>query len=257
MTFTHAITRRPAASYPQGISTSNLGKPTLTLALQQHAGYVRALQDAGLQVAVLPATEDYPDSVFVEDSSIVTPDFAVVSRPGADSKLGEIEDMQPILAQLFESLYRIIEPGTLDGGDICQVDKHFFIGVSERTNQQGAQQLSEILGKYGFSSELIDIHALPGILHFKSAVNYLGDNTLLVDARMADHPALDHYQKLVVPLEEAYAANCLRVNGVVLVPDGFPVTLELVQSAGFSVVVLAVSEYQKMDGGLSCLSLRW
>ena len=193
MNFTHAITRQPAASYPQGISTSNLGKPTLTLALQQHAGYVRALQDAGLDVVVLPATEDYPDSVFVEDGAMVTPGFAVITRPGAESRRGEIEDMRPVLAQHFEKLYRIIEPGTLDGGDICQVDKHFFIGISERTNWQGAQQLAEILGDNGFSSELIDIRGLPGVLHLKSAVNFLGDDTMLVDVRMADHPTLEAF----------------------------------------------------------------
>lgn len=257
MTFTNAITRQPADSYPQGISTANLGTPNLKLALEQHTSYVNTLQEVGLRVEVLPPTSTHPDSVFVEDSAIVTSNFAVISRPGADSRRGEITDMEPILAKTFETLYRIKAPGTLDGGDICQVEKHFFIGVSERTNLQGARQLAEILENNGFSSEIIDIRANPSILHFKSAVNYLGDNTLLVDVRMASHPALQKYKKLVVPLEEAYAANCLRINNVVLVPDGFPHTLDLVQSAGLTTVVLQVSEYQKMDGGLSCLSLRW
>jgi dimethylargininase len=257
MNFSNAITRQPADSYPQGITSSNLGKPDLTQALKQHADYVNALQHAGLQVSVLPPNPDYPDSVFVEDAAVVTREFAVISRPGAESRRGEIDDLQPILAEGFENLYHINAPGTLDGGDICQVERHFLIGISERTNPEGAGQLAEILDQHGYSSESIDIRSQRGILHLKSAVNYLGDDTLLVDVRMADHPALKDYTRFVVPLTEAYAANCLLVNQVVLVPDGFPRTLELIQSAGYKAVILQVSEYQKMDGGLSCLSLRW
>ena len=257
MLFSNAITRQPAESFPEGISSANLGKADITLALKQHADYVKALQHAGLEVSVLPPSHAYPDSVFVEDAAVVIPDFAVISRPGADSRRGEIDELQPILVERFDKLYHINAPGTLDGGDICQIDHHFLIGISERTNPEGASQLAEILNQHGYGSESIDIRSQPGILHLKSAVNYLGDETLLVDIRMADHPALKEYTRFVVPLAEAYAANCLLVNQVVLVPDGFPRTLELIQSTGFKAVVLQVSEYQKMDGGLSCLSLRW
>lgn len=257
MLFSNAITRQPSDSFPQGISSANLGKADIKLALKQHAEYVKALQYAGIQVSVLPPISAYPDSVFVEDVAVVTPDFAVISRPGAESRRGEIEEMLPLLTDRFEQLFQINAPGTLDGGDICQIEKHFLIGISDRTNPEGASQLAEILGRYGYSSERIDIRSQPGILHLKSAVNYLGDDTLLADIRMADHPALQEYTRFVVPLAEAYAANSLQVNQVVLVPDGFPRTLELIQSAGYKAEILEVSEYQKMDGGLSCLSLRW
>jgi len=257
MLFSNAITRQPAESFLQGISSANLGKADIKLALKQHADYVKALQHAGLQVSLLPPSPAFPDSVFVEDVAVVTSGFAVISRPGADSRRGEIEEMRPLLTEFFEQLYQIDAPGTLDGGDICQIENHFLIGISDRTSPEGARQLPEILGHHGYSSERIDIRSQPGILHLKSAVNYLGDDTLLVDIRLADHPALQEYTRFVVPLAEAYAANCLLVNQVVLVPDGFPRTLELIQSAGYKAVILQVSEYQKMDGGLSCLSLRW
>lgn len=257
MKFNRAITRKPPTSYLHGITTSDLGQPNLEIALQQHAAYCQALQQAGLTLEVLPPLEKYPDSVFVEDVAIVEPNFAVQTRPGALSRRGEAEEITTILRGNFPKHYQIEKPGTLDGGDICKVDQTYYIGISDRTNLEGAQQLSTIFNYFGYSSELIDIRKLDGVLHLKSAVNYLGENTLLMDPRIANHPAFASFQRLVVPLEEAYAANCLRVNDVVLVPDGFPQTLELVTNDGFDPKVLDVSEYQKMDGGLSCLSLRW
>jgi len=257
MKFTHAITRKPAESYLHGITTAELGQPNLVLALKQHARYCQALEQVGIQVEILPALEDYPDSVFVEDTAIVETEFAVLSRPGAVSRRGETTEILPVLEDQFERVYQIEGNATLDGGDICKADDIYYIGLSACTNLDGAQQLASILNYYGYRSELIDIHRLQGILHLKSVVNYLGEDTLLLDPRLAAQWPFHGYRKLVVPLEEAYAANCLRVNEVLLVPFGFPHTLELVTKAGFDALLLDVSEYRKMDGGLSCLSLRW
>jgi len=257
MQFTHAITRLPADTFSQGISTANLGKPVLKKAVKQHADYVGALQQSGLTRMVLPPAPAFPDSVFVEDTAIVTHDFAVISRPGAHSRLGEIDEMSTILRYHFSKVHQIQAPGTLDGGDVCQVEGHFFIGISERTNPGGAQQLADFLKMHAYTHEFVDIRGLSGILHLKSAVNYLGEETLLVDPRMAGHPSFQKYRRLVVDLDDAYSANCLRVNDIVLVPSGFPRTLDTVQKAGFQTIELNVSEYRKMDGGLSCLSLRW
>ena len=257
MKFTHAIPRKPAESYLQGITSAELGQPDLVLAQKQHTRYCQALEQAGVQVEILPALEAYPDSVFVEDVTIVESKFAVLTRPGALSRRGEADEIIGTLRGKFPKLYQIEEPGTLDGGDICKVDQTYYIGISDRTNLEGAQQLATIFNYFSYSSEWIDIRKLKGVLHLKSAVNYLGNNTLLMDPRIGNHPAFASFQRLVVPIEEAYAANCLWVNDIVLVPDGFPQTLELVTNAGFDPVLLDVSEYQKMDGGLSCLSLRW
>lgn len=257
MNFQYAITRHPAHTFSQGISTANLGKPDIDLAIVQHQFYVAALQKAGLGCYILPASPDFPDSVFVEDTAIVTSDFAVISRPGADLRQGEINEMTVELANFFQNVDRIQAPGTLDGGDICLAGNHFFIGISHRTNPVGAQQLADIVNRFGFTSAFVDIRQMAGILHLKSSVNYLGDEALLLDPRMQNHPEFQRFRRLIVPADEVYAANCLRVNAVVLVPAGFPGTLEILNKAGFYTVVVDVSEYQKMDGGLSCLSLRW
>lgn len=257
MKFTHAITRKPGNSFPYGITTAALGKPDLELALTQHNQYCSALVQLGLQVDVLPVLELFPDSVFVEDVAIVEPDFAVLTRPGAIPRRDEAQEMLPVLQKYYKRIYQIEGNATLDGGDICKADDIYYIGLSARTNLEGAQQLASILNYFGYRSELIDIRRLQGILHLKSAVNYLGEDTLLLDPRLAAQWPFSGYRKLVVPLEEAYAANCLRLNEVLLVPFGFPHTLELVTNAGFDALLLDVSEYRKMDGGLSCLSLRW
>ena len=201
--------------------------------------------------------DEYPDSVFVEDTAIVEPEFAVITRPGALSRRGETQSMLPTLEKHFEQIFIIEADGTLDGGDICKLDGIYFLGISERTNPEGAQQLAEILARFGYHSRMIDIRGMAGVLHLKSAVNYLGDDTLLLDPRMADHPDFKDHKHLVVPIEEAYAANSLRINEVVLLPAGFPRTLDLLNQAGFDTRILDSSEYRKMDGGLSCLSLRW
>ncbi len=257
MTFTHAITRKPGNSFPFGITTAELGKPELELALTQHNLYCAALTQLGLQVNVLPALEFFPDSVFVEDVAIVEPEFAVLTRPGAIPRRDEAQEMLPVLEQYFKRIYQIEGNATLDGGDICKADDVYFLGLSARTNLDGAQQLASILNLFGYRSVLIDIRPLDGFLHLKSAVNYLGDHTMLLDPRLSKLEEFVDFNRLVVPLEEAYAANCLRINDGVLVPSGFPQTLELVANAGFETMLLDVSEYRKMDGGLSCLSLRW
>ncbi len=257
MKFTHAITRKPSGSYLGAITTAELGQPDLEVTRQQHQQYCAVLKQAGLQVHILPALEAYPDSVFVEDTAIVESDFAVLSQPGAISRRGEAAEMLPVLEQNFERIYQIEGHGSLDGGDICKVQDRYYIGISARTNLEGAQQLAAIFNLFGYRSELIDIRGMQGVLHLKSGVNYLGDDCLLLDPRMVEKYHFKGYRQLVVPLEEAYAANSLRINDFLLVPKGFPKTLELVQQAGFHTLLLDVSEYRKMDGGLSCLSLRW
>jgi dimethylargininase len=257
MTFTRAITRKPGNSFPFGITTAKLGKPELDLALKQHNQYCAALTQLSLQVDVLPALELFPDSVFMEDVAIVEPDFAVLTRPGAIPRRDEAQEMLPVLEQYFKRIYQIEGNATLDGGDICKADEVYYLGLSARTNLEGAQQLAAILNLFGYRSVLIDIRPLEGFLHLKSAVNYLGDRTMLLDPRLSNLKEFADFNRLIVPLEEAYAANCLRVNEGVLVPLGFPQTLDLVTNAGFETHLLDVSEYHKMDGGLSCLSLRW
>jgi dimethylargininase len=184
--------------------------------------------------------------------AVVTPEIAVIARPGAEARRGETEHIREALAA-FRPLAEIAAPGTLEGGDVLQVERTVFIGLSGRTNEEGAGQLARILQPFGY-----EVHTLPlrRGLHLKSAVNYLGRNTLLLTREWAEHPLFAAYKKIVVPPQEAYAANTLLVNGRLLAPDGYPETAAMLREAGFEVLELVVSEARKMDGGLTCMSLR-
>jgi len=254
---TKAITRLPATNFAHGLTTVDLGAPDYALALRQHACYRSALTACGLDVTVLPADERFPDSTFVEDAAIMLPGAAIVTRPGAASREGEVESIGAVLAQAGLPLDAIAAPGALDGGDICEADGHFLVGLSARTNEEGAHQLQQLLAKHGFTAACIDIRRTPGILHLKSGLAYLGNNRLVVIEALADHPALAAYDKIFVPPGEEYAANCLVINDFVLFPAGYPLLASRLRELGLRLCELEMSEFAKMDGGLSCLSLRF
>ncbi len=257
MRFSHAIVRTPCAAFADGLTTAGLGKPDVARALAQHEAYVRALRLCGLEVTALPADDRYPDSTFVEDTAVVTADWAFAARPGATSREGEVTTMRALLADRFDTLGAVEAPGTLDGGDICEAGDHFFLGVSRRTNEAGAAQLATFLAAHGHTSANIDVRGVPGILHLKSGVAAVAPDTLVVIDDLAGHPAFSGYRMIRVAPEEAYAANVVRVNDHVLVAAGFPRLEASLRAAGFAVIPLEMSEFQKMDGGLSCLSLRY
>jgi dimethylargininase len=253
--FTEAIVRIPGSNFAQGLTTVQMGVPDFELVLAQHARYCEALRACGLRVTTLEADPAHPDSTFVEDTAILTPRSAILTRPGARSREGEVAAMRPVLKLCFPILHEIETPGTVDGGDICEAGNHFFLGVSQRTNQEGARQLAAFLADAGFTSEVIDVRGISSLLHLKSGVSYIGDNTLVVIEEMAAMFA--GYEQIVVAREESYAANCVRVNDKVLVASGFPQLIGELRARGFLPLELDMSEFQKMDGGLSCLSLRW
>jgi len=255
--FSKAITRQPGGSYAKGITTAALGTPVLSLALEQHAAYCQALMRCGVEVFTLEADERFPDSTFVEDTAVLTRHMAVVTHPGADSRRDEADSMRAVLTEQYADLRSIEAPGTVDGGDICQAGEHFFIGISARTNPEGARQLAAHLKEAGFTTSEIDIRETYGLLHLKSGMSYLGNGTLLVDPVLADQPDFADYRVLTVPEGERYAANCIRVNDFVLFAEGYPLTAAMLASEGFDLIPLDVSEFRKMDGGLSCLSLRF
>ncbi len=165
--------------------------------------------------------------------------------------------LRAVLGEWFSELGEITAPGTVDGGDVCEAGQHFFIGLSERTTPEGAAQLADWLGGHRFGSSVIDIRAMPGLLHLKTGLSWLGERRLLAAGAIVRHPALSGWEILRVPEGEEYAANCLRVNEAVLVARGFPATSALLADLGYTPVLLDMSEYRKMDGGLSCLSVRW
>jgi len=254
--FSRAIVCPPCANFAEGLSASQLGPPSYERALKQHEQYCLALEVCGLVLTRLEADRRYPDSTFVEDTAVLTKAGAILCRPGAPSRLGETERMRATLQSQFGRFRAIEGPGTVDGGDVCEAGRCFFIGVSGRTNEEGASQLAGFLKTEGYAAELIDIRGNPALLHLKSGMAYLGDGRLLIVAALAKERAFSGYEAFLVPEGEEYAANCVRVNEEVLVASGYPRTERLLRTAGYSVASLDVSEFRKMDGGLSCLSLR-
>lgn len=252
--FKQAIVRKPCPEMIHGLTAASLGQPGYLKALDQHSNYVKALESCGLKVRVLEADPNYPDSTFVEDVALCTSDFAVSTNPGAPSRNGEKVEMRSILQFYFRQVDSIEAPGTLDAGDVMMVGRHFYIGISDRTNHEGAEQLIGILEKYQRSGEKVP---LGDMLHLKSGVSYLEQNTLLVSGEFIPHPSFRDFHRIEVDPEEAYAANSLWINQRVLVPEDFPLTREKIERAGYDTLVVDVSEFQKLDGGLSCLSLRF
>jgi dimethylargininase len=252
--FTRAIVRRPGKSFTDGITTAGLGRPNLARALEQHDAYIAALKQCGLAVTVLPADEDYPDSTFVEDTAVLTRRLAVITNPGARSRNGEKAAIQPIIQRFYSELALIEPPGTLDGGDVLEVDGHFFIGLTGRTDVRGAGQLIMTLEQHGYSGSTV---ALESFLHLKTGVAWIGGHELLAAGELIDNPAFGNFDIIPVSPEETCAANCIRVNDRVLIPAGFNETHKELAGRGYDLIEVEMSEFQKMDGGLSCLSLRF
>ncbi|MEK4760993.1 arginine deiminase family protein [Viridibacillus sp. FSL E2-0187] len=252
--FSNVIVKKPGKSYVEGLTTSDLGTPNYEELLVQHEAYVEALKTCGVEVTYLEADEAFPDSTFVEDTAVLTKDFAVVSNPGAASRNGEIVEMEQVLKGLFEKIYYIESPGTLDGGDVLQADNTFYIGISERTNQQGAEQLKSILEKEDYVAHIVQ---LKEFFHLKTGIAYLGDKKMVLAGEFVEDELFASYDKIVIPKEDEYSANCILVNDFVIIPAGYPATKQKIEQAGYSVIELSMSEFQKQDGGLSCLSLRF
>ena len=254
MSFTHAICRRPGSDFADGITTSSdLGRPDFATLLSQHAAYVEALRSLGLEVELLDALPGHPDAYFVEDAALMFPELAVITRPGAPARRGEEEAMAPVTAR-HRPQARIEAPGTLDGGDVLVIRKRVLVGLSERTNEAGIAQLETLLAPLGYTVNSVPVAAG---LHFKSSVNWVGGNTLLVSQTFASRPELADFDLLVVEEAEDYATNTLLINGTLITPSGFPQTRALLEPLGLPIVELDTSEARKMDGGLTCLSLRF
>lgn len=253
MTFTHAIARRPAMNAGDGLTSARFGAPDPERMLAQHRDYIGILESLDLQVTVLDADENFPDGCFVEDTAVVTPEVAVITRPGAVSRRGEEAAIEPLLAA-HRPIARIVAPGSVDGGDILVMGEQVLIGLSARTNEEGARQLTSILQACGM--QCISLAAGDG-LHLKSSINGIGDNRLLVTQEFSECAQLSGFERVVIPADESYAGNSLWVNDRVIMPAGFPATRQLMDELDIEILETQVSEFRKMDGGLTCLSIRF
>jgi dimethylargininase len=245
-----AITRQPGANFAEGVTEADLGTPDYELALTQHHNYRNALISCGIEVICLDADPRFPDGCFVEDCAVIFGGVGVITNPGHIRRKGETNAVESLLAPQT-SLRFIRDPGTMDGGDILRIDDRFIIGLSGRTNREGADQLSRYLSEAGLKSTTVTATSL----HLKTGIAYLGGGTIVCTSDYADLGCLSEFDKIVVSQSESYSANCLRVNDTVFIASGFPNIQNTLSEKGFDTVSLEMSEFQKMDGGLTCLSI--
>lgn len=257
MRFSRAIVRIPGRSYADGLSSADEGRPDFHAACAQHARYCQALRECGLELIVLPADEAQPDGTFVEDTAVIAGRVAIITRPGAPSRQGEVAAVAAALRAFLPVLGPVKAPGTLDGGDVCQADQHFFIGLSARTNAAGAAQLTALLAQHGYTASTVDMRAQRALLHLKSGLSYLGERRFVAAPGAPRTAGMAGYDFIEVATDEMYAANCVRVNDTVLVAEGYPQLAARLVEPGYAVRRIEMSEFRKMDGGLSCLSLRF
>jgi dimethylargininase len=220
-------------------------------AIEQHDAYKRCLASLGVQVIFLPAEPELPDAVFVEDPVVVVDEVAIIARTGAESRRKEADSLAQALAP-FRPLRHMREPATLEGGDVLRVGSDVFVGLSPRTNEAGVSQLAAELQPFGYSVKPVKVR---GALHFKTACSHLGDGTLLVNRAWIDAAPLSGYRLIDVAEDEPWAANALRIGDAVLLPAGFPRTEAILRRAGFRVRPLDLSELQKAEGSVTCMSV--
>lgn len=251
--FKNAIIRQPNKSIQNGLSSLNL-HPQFEIIAEEHSNYIKAIKEAGLQIKLLESLEEYPDSIFVEDPALIYKTNVIILNPFDPSRNGEKNIIKNEIKHFFDNIL-FVEEGYVEGGDILNINNHFIIGLSHRTNKLGANNLSKILQSLGATVEICKTP--DDILHFKSECSIIDDDTILVSAKMAQLDYLkSHYHLIELPIGEEGAGNALRINDKLLLPDGF-VKAEEMLSKKYNIIKVKVDEIAKVDAGLSCMSLRW
>ncbi len=245
----HAIVRPPSSAFRHCISSHpEHDALDLPLAKEQHTEYCRMLSDLGLKLIRLPPDERYPDSCFVEDTVVVHGNRGFVTRFAENSRRGEELAVSEILKDYLE-LGFARKPATIEGGDVIRLPDQLITGITQRTNVKGVRQMSRWLG---IKSDTIED---PSIIHLKSHVTYLSRNTIIATEDFESHPILEGFDKIIVPREEGYAANTLTLGNAVLMSQRHQGAQNLVAEAGFEVIPLDMSEFEKCEGALTCLSI--
>lgn len=248
----YAIVRPVPDSYGRCVRT-NSEKIDVDLAKKQHAEYCRALRKLGLDLVWAEGSDELPDSCFVEDAAVVLGDIGVICNMRVQSRADEVVEVARVLKK-FMRTHPVVPPAMIDGGDVLQVEERVFVGISARTNIQAVGQLREILRDSDLSIVPVEVHR---VLHLKSACTYLGEGVVVLSEGCFETGVLKDLRKIVVPKGEEYAADCLAVNGTVLMAEGYAKTRRLVEREGFSVTEISMSEFRKGDGALTCLSIVW
>ncbi|RWO80086.1 arginine deiminase family protein [Mesorhizobium sp.] len=253
--FNSAIVREPAISVVNGLRADDRGGPTYKGVKGEHDTYVAAMRHAGVEVTVLPPLEAFPDSLFVEDPALVFTGGAILLRPGTPSRVAETAEIAPILRHMFDTVLELPTPGQADGGDMMYTPNSVLIGLSARTDKAGAEALVSCIEQLGGKAQIAETPK--GVLHFKTASSLLDDETVISTAALANASVFKEFRQFIVPEGEEPAANVLRVNDIVMVSAGYPRTIEMLEKASYKVVPLKTAEIERIDAGLSCMSLRW
>jgi dimethylargininase len=253
--FSIAIVREPGKSVERGLRSNKQAVVSYEAVLAEHRAYVDALAGLGLAVAIQPQLEDFPDSVFVEDTALVFKQGAILLQPGALSRSGERDEVRGALARHFAGVEELGPGEFVDGGDVLATPDTVFIGVSRRTNRLGAEALKRKLALLGRKARIVETPA--SVLHLKSACALIGEDRIAATQAMAASGIFKDFAILTVPQEETAAANLLRIGKTVLVGENYPRTAEMLAKEDYEVRTLPVAEVAKLDAGLSCMSLRW
>lgn len=254
-TFTHAIVRKPSHSITDGLRAVDIGAPDIDLFSRHHSDYIAALASTGAKVTTLEAMEDFPDSVFIEDAALCLDEGAIVMRPGAPSRLGEAAAIAPVLSGFYDEVVAIEGTGYIEGGDVLTTVREILVGTSARTDSSGIEELRRLAARWGY--DVRKVKTPEGVLHFKTDCSLLDEETILATQRLSASGCFNGYRIIHTAEGEEACANAIRFNELVLMPSGFPKTAELLDKAGYTIRTIGNSEAAKLDGGMSCLSLRF
>lgn len=253
ISFSLALTRPPTPSVIDGLRADAGPDPDFAAFADEHVGYQRALEEAGVRVEQLEPLDAFPDAVFVEDAALCIGSHATVLRPGAPTRAGEADAIVADLEERFATVARVGE-GFVDGGDILVTASEILVGLSARTDDTGAEALRAAVAPTGLPVRIVETP--PGVLHFKTDCAIVDDATIFSTARLAASGCFDGYTVIECPAGEEAAANLIRVNDHVLMRTGFPQTEALLRDRGYNVTTVRADEAARIDGGLSCMSLR-
>ncbi|WP_299948634.1 arginine deiminase family protein [uncultured Ruegeria sp.] len=253
--FSRAITRRPAPTIVGGLRAEDIGNPDFDGMMAAHKAYVAALKSTGAEVIELDPLDAFPDAQFVEDTALCLPQGTVLMRPGAPSRMGEVAEMAPTLRACYDTVLEIKGPGHIEGGDILVTGREILVGRSDRTDAEGVAELAKITSEWGH--KLREVFTPEGVLHFKTDCSLMDAETILSTRRLDASGCFGGYRVLHVADGEEAAANAIRFNNLVLMAAGFPRTAEMLDLEGYEIVEIDNTDCAKLDGGMSCLSLRF
>jgi len=252
----HALVCLPADTIDKGLRMKNRGEVNVEEAHRQHRAYRNALRTLGFSLIQLPPDNHYPDSVFVEDPAIIIKDMLVISRLRLEERSGEEAHIKHALEQFFQNILHIEAPGFVEGGDVLITPNRLYIGLSSRTNREGASQLARIARRHcRLTSKIFEIPK--HFLHLKGEVTYhqnAREDIITVSEEIAHHFSASGYKLIVTPAYERFGANCISRGETIFIHKGRWKTKQLLERSGFHVQELEMSEFEKIDGALTCLS---